>query len=331
MQRIGLIDVDSHNYPNLALMKLSAYHKAIGDDVSWYDSMFGGNYDICYVSKIFSFSKDYDKPIHADKVVYGGSGYAINLDKNGKETFDARKHKVLANEIEHKMPDYSIYYDKIPKVKTTAYGFLTRGCPRNCDFCIVTQKEGCRSLKVANLDEFWTGQKHIELMDANILASKDRTELLTQLKDSGSVVNFSQGLDARLLNEEVCKLLKYIKVPYVHFAWDNYKDEDKILPKIKMFKEITGYKRRKIIVYVIVNFNTTFEQDLDRVYKLRKLGADPYVMIYKKYNEPRGTRVRQLQRWVNNRICWNTANTFEEYLKMFTKQKNSTIKQDKLF
>ena len=133
--RIGLIDVDSHNYPNLPLMKLSAWHKAKGDQVEWYEPLKAAfnPYDKVYASKVFSFTPDYDLPIYANEIEKGGSGYCISL-VDGKEVFDKTKDKELPYEIEHIYPDYSLY----PEItKDTAYGFLTRGCPRGCDFCHV--------------------------------------------------------------------------------------------------------------------------------------------------------------------------------------------------
>lgn len=173
--RIGLIDVDGHNYPNLPLMKLSAWHKQKGDLVEWYEPFKGllDEYDIVYMSKIFSFSPDYQQPIYAKKIYKGGSGYCIRLE-NGKEIYDKKKEQNLPYEIEHIYPDYTIYPEQ---TKNTAYGFLTRGCPRGCEFCHVGCKEGERSHKVADLSEFWRGQKNIILCDPNILACRDQIEL----------------------------------------------------------------------------------------------------------------------------------------------------------
>ena len=155
MARIGLIDVDGgKRFPNLVLMKLSAYHKQMGDSVDWY-SPFDGWYDKVYMSKVFSFSPDYDFIINANEIVKGGSGYAIHL-VDGKEVYDKSKEGSLPDEIEHIYPDYSIY----PHLtKDTAFGFLSRGCPRGCDFCHVARKEGRCSVKVADLKEFWGGRK----------------------------------------------------------------------------------------------------------------------------------------------------------------------------
>ena len=149
--RIGLIDVDGHNYPNLALMKLSAWHKQRGDKVEWYN-VFAEHYHVVYMSKVFSFTPDYGHVItNADKVIRGGTGYAIH--GAGGEHYNQHEDHALASPIEHIYPDYSIY-----GITDTAYGFLTRGCPRGCKFCIVGKKEGLCSRKVADLAEFWGGK-----------------------------------------------------------------------------------------------------------------------------------------------------------------------------
>ena len=293
--RIGLIDVDSHNFPNLALMKISAYHKAKGDEVEWCFPMY--HYDIVYQSKVFddTYSPDIEWMPNADKIIKGGTGYGLS--------------NTLPDEIEHIYPDYSIYPDL---TKDTAFGFLTRGCPRHCDFCIVGYKEGLRSIKVADLSEFWRGQKNIVLLDPNILACKDRMNLLDQLIDSKAVVDFSQGLDIRLTNEAVADKLNKIRVKRLHFAWDNPNDD--LTPYFKRFTE--AYKRKSSsgkVVYTLVNFNSTMEQNLYRIYTLRDLGYDPYVMVYDKPNAPK--EIKDLQRWVNNRFIFRKCHRFEDYKK----------------
>lgn len=309
--RIGLIDVDGKNFPNLALMKLSAWHKGKGDSVEWYEPMFSGHFDKVYLSKVFSFTPDYEFPIDADEVIRGGTGYCIYLE-NGKEIFDKSKNIPLPYEVEHIYPDYSLYPEL---TKDTAYGFLTRGCPRGCDFCIVKDKEGRCSIKVADLSEFWRGQKKIVLCDPNILACKDWKELLRQLIDSGAEVDFNQGLDIRLMTEEKAKMLQQIRIKEIHFAWDRYEDKDKVLPKLKLFADVckTRPHSHNAIVYTIVNFSTTLEQDLDRIYTLRDMGYWPYVMIYDKEHCPR--IYKDLQRWVNNRFIFASCKRFEDYKK----------------
>ena len=205
MSKIGLW-TDSHNFPSLPLMKLSAYHKAMGDEVEMYMPI--NQYDLVYASKVFSFTDDIDTDsvIQADEVKRGGTGYCISV-KNGKEVFDNSKNTFLPREIEHIYPDYALY----PQYKY-AVGFLTRGCPRNCGFCVVGEKEGLCSKQAADLNEFWKGQKEIKLLDPNILACKDYESLLKQLAESKAKVDFTQGLDIRLTNPDNIELLSKIKV-----------------------------------------------------------------------------------------------------------------------
>ena len=200
--KVGLIDVDGHNFPNLALMKISAYHKSRGDQVEFAFPMY--RYDKVYVSKVFGdeYTKMPPLYIQADEIVYGGTGFAITVE-NGKEVYHKCNDKPLPPEIEHIYPDYTLYPNL---TKDTAYGFLTRGCPNNCGFCIVSQKECARSVKVADLSEFWRGQRHIKLLDPNLLACKDRADLLRQLIDSRARVDFTQGLDARFVTEEAADM-----------------------------------------------------------------------------------------------------------------------------
>lgn len=307
--KIGLIDVDGKNFPNLALMKISSWHKGRGDSVEWYDPLFGGHFDKVYASKVFSFTPDIDYYIDADEVEKGGTGYCISL-VNGKEVYDQSKNKNLPYEIEHSYPDYSLYPDL---TKGTAYGFLSRGCPRGCDFCIVEKKEGRCSRKVADLSEFWNGQKNIVLCDPNILACRDWRDLLQQLIDSGARVDFNQGLDIRLMTEEKIEMLNRIKVKEIHFAWDRYEDKEKVLPKFRLWSELSTHKvhGRHGTVYTIVNFSTTLEQDLERIYTLRDLKYDPYVMIYDKEHCP--SVYRHLARWCNNKIIFGKCEKFEDY------------------
>jgi len=163
--KIGLIDVDGHNFPNLALMKLSAWHKAQGDTVEWHWGW--EQYDTVYMSKVFddTYSPDITEPLNAKQIIKGGTGYGL-------------ENQLPAN-IEHIYPDYSLY-----GITDTAYGFLTRGCPRGCPFCIVADKEGRKSYKVADISEWWKGQRHIKLLDPNILACREQMELLQQLADT---------------------------------------------------------------------------------------------------------------------------------------------------
>ena len=291
--KIGLCDVDSHNWPNLCLMKLSAYHKARGDHVEWWRPE--GRYDRVYKSRVFTdtYSQDTITVTNAGEVVCGGTGYGPGPN--------------LPNEVEHTCPDYSIY----PQFSGIAYGFLSRGCPRNCGFCLVSDKEGRRSIQVADLAEFWNGQKEIKLLDANLLACPDHEKLILQLAESRAYVDFSQGLDIRLITPDNVALLNRVRTKAIHFAWDN-PDID-LTPDFRRFLELTAIKNvRKRKVYVLTNYGSTHEQDLYRVEILRGMGYDPYVMVYDRPSAPAITR--QLQRWVNNKRIFHTVPNFADYI-----------------
>lgn len=304
--KIGLIDVDGHNFPNIPLMKLAAYHKTKGDHVEFYRPLITGHCDKVYMSKVFSFSPDYDWCIDADEIYRGGSGYCIEL-VDGKEHYNADKEKPLPDEIEHIMPDYELY-----GITDTAYGFLTRGCPRKCGFCHVGTKEGLTARKVADVNEFWQGQKNIVLCDPNILASKDHLDLLEQLSETEARVEFNQGLDIRLITDRNLKALRSVRLMNIHFAYDRIQDKDIIEPRLEAFVKTTGFNRNKgnMIVYILCNYDTTIEDDLHRIQFCRELNVSPFPMIYdKEHCDP---IYRKLQRWCNNNIFW-TCTTFEEY------------------
>jgi hypothetical protein len=286
-------------------MKISAYHKQQGDTVDFVNHF--EHYDLVYASKVFSFTDDIEAKavINADEIIRGGTGYCISVD-NGKEIFDKSKNHSLPKEIEHIYPDYGLY----PEYKY-ATGFLTRGCPRNCKFCVVGKKEGLCSKQVADLSEFWRGeQREIKLLDPNLLACKDHEKILQQLIDSKARVDFTQGLDIRLINKDNIALLNKVKTKMIHFAWDNPKQD--LTEYFKLFLKHTNIKAdRNRSVYVLTNFNSTIEEDLHRIYILRDLGYSPYVMIYQKETAPK--QIRRLQRWVNCRWIFRTVDRFEDY------------------
>ena len=294
--RIGLIDVDGHNWPNIALMKISAYHKSIGDHVEWWDGF--SQYDRVYMSRVFddTYSEDKPEPCNAAEIIKGGTGYGL----------DNR----LPDEIEHIMPDYGLYHWMPQDI---AYGFLTRGCPRGCHFCIVAEKEGRGSRKVADLSEFWSGQKKIKLLDPNLLSCPDHMELLEQLVQSGAWVDFTQGLDARLLTEQNIQELNRVKLTEIHFAWDYMQESDAVLRGLHLYAKLANRRPHGKFgtVYCLTNYDTTMQENLYRIYTLRDMGYDPYVMIYDKPNAPH--EVRLLQRWCNNRKIFRTQPDFERY------------------
>lgn len=212
--KIGLIDVDGHNFPNIPLMKISTYHKNQGDSVEWYSPLFGERYDIVYMAKVFSFTPDYEYFVNADVIIKGGSGYAIEIT-DGRENYRKENDPQLPQEVEHTYPDYSLYPEL---TKDAAFGFLTRGCPRGCNFCHVATKEGRKSYKVADLSEFWKGQKNIHICDPNLIACPDWRELLQQLIDSKALVDINQGIDIRIMTAEKAEMLKKNEGQYRAFC-----------------------------------------------------------------------------------------------------------------
>lgn len=251
-----------------------------------------------YMSKVFdeTYSPDIPDPLNAREIVKGGTGYGL----------DNR----LPDDVEHIYPDYSLY----PALtQDTAYGFLTRGCPRGCHFCIVAEKEGRASRKVADLSEWWDGQKRIELMDPNLLACPEHMDLLGQLADSGARVNFNQGLDCRLLTAENIDAINKVNLKQMHFAWDYMREEELVLRGLRMYAELAARKPNGAfaVVYVLTNYNTTMEENLYRIYTLRDMGFDPYVMIYNKPNAPR--EIRRLQRWCNSVFIRKAEPDFYKY------------------
>ena len=219
--KIGLIDVDGHHFPNLALMRISAFHKARGDNVEWWFGI-GTHYDIVYMSKIFSndYSPDLPEPVNADVIIRGGTGYCISLGADGKEHFDESKNTKLPPEIEKMFPDYSIY-PQFP----FAVSMTSRGCPRGCGFCHVAAKEGRCAVKVADVSDFWNGQPEIKVLDPNITACGEKRDLFRQYKETGAAIDFTQGLDIRLINDADIADINTLRMRNIHFAWDNPADE----------------------------------------------------------------------------------------------------------
>lgn len=309
--RIGLIDVDAFSrgkctFPNLALMKLSAWHKSQGDQVQWY-SQSAGRFDRVYMSKVFGseYTKDYPYEVNADEVVRGGSGYAFSV-LDGLEQYNQNLDLPLPSVIDHQEPDYALY-----DISDTAYGFLTKGCPRKCPFCHVAKMQGTKVETVAHLNEFWFGQKNIVLLDPNLTCSPGCVSLLEELAESKAYVDFSQGLDIRAMTDEKLDALNNVKWKRIHFAWDN--PNDNLVPLFQKAKEkLSRWRKQTVSCYVLTNFNSTHEQDLERIYAIRELGMQPDVRIYRKPTAP--TETKKLQRWCSPYIFWK-VDRFEDYQK----------------
>lgn len=277
---------------SLPLMKISASHKAKGDSVDWHNPMLPC--DLLYCSKVFSseFTQDNLYTYNADITIRGGTGY--NLQDN------------LPFDIEHQYPDYSLYN------MTTAVGFTTRGCPNNCEFCICSKKEGLQSKQVSDVTEFWKDQNKITLFDPNVLACKERERIFKQLAETKAEVRFEQGIDARFVTDDSIALLKLINIKNFYLAWDLEKFGEQIkqgLLKLSAAYPNIGYS--SVCVYVLVNFNTAWQYDLERVEWLKSNGFDPYIMIYEKWNADK--KYLHLQRAVNNKFIFRSINDLKEY------------------
>ena len=203
--KIGLIDVDGHHFPNLALGKISRYHKQKGDSVEWYDPF--EHYDKVYMAKVFTFTQEYGYFVNADEIDKGGTGYDI--------------HKTLPDCVDRLQPDYSIYSNVDNK---TAYGFLTRGCPNKCKWCIVPKKEGKQHPYMDVEEIAIEGRTNLILMDNNVLASDYGLQQIEKIIEKGYRVDFNQALDARLVTEDIAKLLARVKwLNQIRFGCDTPK------------------------------------------------------------------------------------------------------------
>lgn len=313
-----LVDADSkEGFPNLALMKLSAWYKGEGWTVDLlkglYDNAPLEHYDKVFISCIFFQNRErvLDYASQFDNVEIGGSGFNLNTR--------------LSNDIDHIMPDYGLYDTDF------SIGFTTRGCIRNCGFCVVPEKEG-KIRHNAFIQEFHNiAHKKLILLDNNFLAGPNWVYHLGYISEHDLKVNFNQGLDFRTLTHEKAEALSKIKsttwnfnARRISFAFDNMNMEKSVRSGIEIL-ESYGMKPNMIHVYILVGYNTTIEQDLKRVEIIRELDAHPYIMRYNQHYGPNEI-LKHLSRWVNRRIYRNVpfseydySNSKESYQKTFGK------------
>ena len=307
--KIGLIDCDGHAqkkrfgstiYPNLALCKISAWHKTQGDIVEWYEPLFTGHCDIVYISKVFNFTPEPVYAIDADKIIKGGTGY------------DIASH--LPNYIDRMKPDYSIY-PLLPK--DTAYGFLTRGCPNHCKWCVVPRKEG-NIRPYMDIDEIVTEDRHKAiLMDNNILAAGDYAlEQLQKIIDRGYRVDFNQALDARLVTPENAALLANVKWldRRIRFGCDTHPQIDQCERAMALINA-EGYKGQYFLYtmlhgsflecYERINYWWLINQKDVAAHKTKRVY--PYAQPYRDPDNP-GARQPQWQKdlagWCNKKMVF---------------------------
>ncbi len=280
---IALIDVDGHNFPNLALMKIARFYKTMGTSVSWYTPW--EHYDIVYMSKVFTFTPDYLQCIpNADLVERGGTGYKL-YDKN------------LPDEIDKMQPDYTIYPNLVDA--KSAYGFLTRGCIRNCKWCIVPTKEG--SLRpYMDIEEIAIeGRNKITLMDNNILASEYGLMQIEKIIKLGLRVDFNQSLDCRLVTPEIAQTLVKVKwLKYIRFACDTSAQLPYLFRTCDLLYKY-GYKGD---VYINVLLTDDIKETLHRINAIRSytdLKMSPFAQPYLDF-----TGKRQPPQWQKDMARW---------------------------
>lgn len=265
IMNIALLPVDS-TYPNLAMMKLSAWHKKRGDTVQWYNPL--DHYDKVYMAKVFTFTPDYGYYIQADEVEKGGTGYDL--------------HKTLPMEIDRSQPDYSLY----PQIDTkTAYGFLTRGCPNRCKWCIVPQKEG-KIAPYMDVEEIAVdGRTNLILMDNNILASDYGLEQIEKIVRRKYHVDFNQGLDARLVTEDIAKMLARVKwIKRIRFGCDTPQQIAECERATSLIDRY-GYRGEYFFYCILLD---DFKESFSRVNHWRNKGRRflPHAQPYRDVNNP---------------------------------------------
>lgn len=292
--RIGLIQIDG-KLPNLALMKISAWHKAQGHEVIFpyeYNNLFIGNVDKVYASVVFTENRKQAESYERAGADVGGTGW--NLTKK------------LPPEIEIMKPDYTLYDIDY------GIGFTSRGCIRKCNFCVVPEKEGPIHHVAMPAELINPLSNKLTLLDNNAMASPMWEQVAQQIINLNIKVNFTQGNDIRLMTQRNAELLANMRhEKRLHFAFDNLNITKEVVKGINLLCA-AGIHPDRLTFFVLTNYDTTFEQDMSRIKILTDLGAGSYVMIYDKKNAP--TNIKHLQRWSNSIPPLRKCCTFEDYL-----------------
>lgn len=292
MKTIAIHAADGRKFPNLALMKLSAWHKANGDRVEWFNALLSDTYDTIYSSKVFTFSPV--DPYLPDRAICGGTGYGLSSE--------------LPPDVEHIRPDYTLY----PRADF-ALGFLTRGCIRACQWCIVPKKEGAIRAN-AFFEEFARHDtRNVVFMDNNVLACEHGLREIERLAGTNLNVDFNQGLDARLITKDVARMLAALKwYKPVRLALDHASQLPSVGEAVARLRE-AGCTPREYFCYVLVK---DIEDALHRVEYLRKIGVIPFAQPYRDFkNNKQPTREQKdFARWVNRPAIFKST-TWEGYIK----------------
>ena len=278
--KIGLYNLEP-KIVNTAMMQVSKYHKQVGDLVKIYNPF--EKFDKIYAFSIFDFT---DKGYVTKEMICGGTGFDVNSN--------------LPKEIEECDYDWSLY----PKCYFSIVWF-SRGCIRNCPFCIVRKKEGyIHSVRSKNLNP---NGEFIKIQDNNFFANPEWKKAVEQLLKWDLPVEFNSGIDVRIFNKDQGKALQKLKIyKQIHIAWDNPKEDP--IPKIReLIKYIKPYK---IMCYVLIGYWSSKEEDLRRVEELRKIKVDPFVMPYNKKEKYQ----RDFARWVNHKAIFKSVK-WEDYKK----------------
>jgi len=288
--RIGLHDGDGKTgFPNYALMKLSAYHKAIGDEVEWWLPL--KEYDRVYSSKVFTFTPE--SPYLPPDTIKGGTGYGL--------------YNELPVEVDEVFPDYTIY-----PACHFAIGFLTRGCIRKCPWCIVPKKEGMIRAYRTWRDIKRPDSKKIVFMDNNVLACPHGIEQIEDMIGKDVRIDFNQGLDARLIDDDIAAILAKLKwIRFIRMSCDTDSMLDVVIMAIRRLQAF-GVKPYQVFVYLLVQDITSAEK---RAVTLRDVGAEVFAQPYRDFeNNIEPTREqKQFARWVNHKAIFKSVDTFKDY------------------
>ena len=294
---IGLHDAErdhmpKKSFPNFALMKISAYHKAQGDTVEWWDAEHNAKYDIVYSSKVFDFTPE--NPKLPTTTIKGGTGYGL--------------YGELPAEIDSCFPDYSIY----PNCDYTI-GYLTRGCPNRCGWCVVPAKEGDIRPYANWRDIVRSDTQKLVLMDNNILACEYGIEQLTELSQTDYRIDLNQGMDARLVNERIAGIITSLKwIRYIRFSCDQVNQIDTIQAVASMLRK-RGIKPYRLFIYLLVTKD--LEDAVNRVESLKTLkGINIYAQPER--NESHGITPNAIQLEFSQRYIYSgkfRKETWQEY------------------